>query len=77
MDELCRLTALQAIDLLKRREVSPLELIEVSARRIAAVEPAVNALHTLCMDRARAYAARLEPYDGPGALKAFRSRSRT
>lgn len=68
MDELCRLTAVQAVSLLKRREVSPLELVEASARRIAAVEPAVNALPTLCLERARAHAARLEPFDGPGAL---------
>ena len=68
MEELCRLTAVQAVALLKRRAVSPLELVEAAARRIAAVEPAVNALPTLCLDRARAHATRLEPYDGPGAL---------
>ena len=68
MDELCRLSATTVVGLLKRREVSPLELIEAAARRIAAVEPDVNALPTLCLDRARTHAARLDPFDGPGAL---------
>ncbi len=70
MDELCRLTAVQAVALLKRGAVSPLELIEAAAARIAAVEPMVNALPTLCPDRARAAAGRLGPeaFEGPGSL---------
>ncbi|HEX2885987.1 amidase [Vineibacter terrae] len=57
--ELTRLTARAAVALLKRREISPLDLIEAAAARIAAVEPQVNALPTLCLDRARAHARRL------------------
>ncbi|MCK1665845.1 hypothetical protein [Bradyrhizobium sp. 153] len=45
-DELYRLTAVQAVELLNKQEISPLDLIEASARRIAEVEPAVNALPT-------------------------------
>ena len=58
-DDLCKLTAVEAVALLKKREISPLDLIEASARRIAEVEPAVNALPTLCLDRARDHAKRI------------------
>ena len=47
--QLTRLTATEAVALLRRREVSPLDLIEAAAARIAEVEPAVNALPTLCL----------------------------
>ncbi|WP_159997413.1 amidase [Roseomonas sp. 18066] len=58
-DELIRLTATEAVARLQRGEVSPLELVEAAAARIAQVEPAVNALPTLCLDRARDHARRL------------------
>ena len=54
-----RMSAAEAVDRLKKGEISPLELVEVSARRIADVEPAVNALPTLCLDRARDHAKRI------------------
>ena len=57
--ELWRLSAVEAVSLLKKKEISPLDLIEASARRIAEVEPAVNALPTLCLDRARDHAKRI------------------
>src|ERR1044071_6781298 len=59
MAELWKLTAMETVTLLKKREVSPFELVEVSARRIAEVEPAVNALPTLCLDRARDHAKKI------------------
>lgn len=59
-DELVRLSATQAVNLLRRGEVSPLELIDAAAARIAAVNPTINALPTLCLERARAQAAALE-----------------
>ena len=58
-NDLWKLTAVEAVALLKKREISPLELVEASAKRIAEVEPAVNALPTLCLDRARAHARRI------------------
>jgi amidase len=58
-EDLIRLTATEAVARLKRREISPLDLVEAAARRIAAVEPAVNALPTLCLDRARDHARAL------------------
>lgn len=57
---LCRLTAVEAVALLERREVSPLELIDAALTRIAAAEPKINAMPTLCPDRARARAAQLD-----------------
>ena len=67
MNELCRLSASAAVDLLKRREVSPLELIDAAAARIAETEPRLNAMPTLCLERARAQARRLmrEPPSDP------------
>jgi amidase len=59
LNELCRLTASAAVDLLRRREVSPLDLIEAAAARIAETEPRLNALPILCLDRARERAERL------------------
>jgi amidase len=58
-DELVRLTACAAVDLLKRGEISPLELVEASLARIAAVNPAVNAMVTLAPERARDQARRM------------------
>ena len=42
--------------LLGAGEITSAELVEIAAQRIAAVEPAVNALPTLCLERARAQA---------------------
>jgi len=60
MSELWRLSAVEAVRLLKRREVSPLELIDAAAARIEATNPKINALVTLCYDRAREHARRIQ-----------------
>ena len=57
--ELIRMTATEAVKRLRAREISPLDLIDAAEARIAAIEPLVNALPTLCFDRARAHARRL------------------
>ena len=57
--ELCARTACELVDLLRRGEVSPAEVLEASLARIAQVEPAVNAVVTPCPDRARAALADL------------------
>ena len=56
---LIALTARQAVDLLGRGEVSPLELVDAAAARIEATDGAINALPTLCLDRARDHARRI------------------
>jgi amidase len=53
---LYRLTARSAVELLRRRETTSLELIDAAERRIAEVEPALNALPIQCFERARAQA---------------------
>jgi len=70
---LWKLTAREAVDLLRRREVSPLELVDAAAERIRATDKSVNALPTLCLERAYDHARRLTetgpPRDpGPGFL---------
>ncbi len=56
---LIRKSAAEIVDLLKHGDVSPLDLIDTLEHRIAAVDPAINALPTLCLDRARDHARRL------------------
>ena len=53
MTELTRLTAREAVTRLRAGDVSPLEMIDAAAARIEEVEPDLNALPTLCLDRAR------------------------
>ena len=59
MAELWRLTATETVALLRRREVSPLELIDAAMTRIEATNPKLNSLVTLCLDRARKRAQRI------------------
>jgi len=57
--ELIKATACAVVEKLKAGEVSPLDLLDVLEKRIADVDGAVNALPTLCFDRARANAKEL------------------
>ncbi len=50
---LVRATACAIVDKLKSGEVTPLDLLDVLEQRIAEVDGKVNALPTLCFDRAR------------------------
>ncbi len=59
MHEFIKWTATEAVAHLKRGDVSPLELIDVAAARIAETNPRINAMVTLCLDRAREQARRL------------------
>ncbi len=59
MSELWKMTAVEAVARLKKKEITPLDLVEASARRTGEVEPAVNAMPTLCLDRARDHAKAL------------------
>jgi amidase len=69
MNELVKLTARDAVELLRKGEVTPVEMVDAAAERIAEVEPAVNALPTLAVERAREHAQRLmaagAPSDAP------------
>jgi amidase len=57
--ELLRATACAVVDKLKSGDVTPLDLLDVLERRIAEVDGKVNALPTLCFDRARGRAKAL------------------
>ena len=52
--ELVRATACAIVDKLNAGEVTPLDLLDALEARIAEVDGKVNALPTLCFDRARA-----------------------
>jgi amidase len=56
---LVRETACAIVDKLKRGEVTPLDLLDVLEKRIGEVDKKVNALPTLCFDRARGHAKAL------------------
>src|SRR5436190_12961372 len=64
------LSACAAVELLRAGQVSPLELIDAALARIEHTDGAINALPTLCAERARGHAARLEgvPPQERGAL---------
>ncbi|WP_158971776.1 amidase [Chachezhania sediminis] len=57
--DLCALPAREVVDLLRKGQVSPAELLDASEARTAAVEPSINAMPTTCFDRARADTANL------------------
>lgn len=59
MPELYKLTATEAVALLKKGEVTPLDMIDAAAARIEATNPRINALVTLCLDRGRDHAQRI------------------
>lgn len=58
--EVWRWSAFETVAALRAGEVGPLDLVDVAAARIAEVDPLVNALPTLCLERARDHARRLE-----------------
>ena len=73
MTELWQKTAREMVDLLAKGEIRPKEAIDAAAERIAATNGAVNAMVTLCLERAYAAAARIETeghpeQPGPGYL---------
>ena len=56
---LIRETACGIVDKLNKGAVTPLDLLDVLEKRIAEVDGKVNALPTLCFDRARKHAKEL------------------
>src|SRR3954470_21129669 len=57
--ELVRATACEILGKLNAGEVTPLDLLDALEKRIAEVDGKVNALPTLCFDRARTHAKQL------------------
>jgi amidase len=54
--ELANLDATEQAELLRRKEVSPLELVDAAVTRIEKVNPQLNAVITPLFDKARAKA---------------------
>ena len=52
-------SACEIVDLLKSREISPLELLDILEDRILEVDGKINALPIRCFDRAREHARRI------------------
>ena len=79
--DLCALSITDLVDLIARREVSPLEMAHASLARYDATEPDVNAFISLDRNLVIADAARLETKPGVASFAdrctASRSRSRT
>jgi amidase len=59
MTDLVCLTANEIVALLRKGEITPLDCLDALEQRIADVDRAVNALPTLCFDRARDHAKAL------------------
>ena len=53
IDEFIKMTATEAVALLRSKEVSPLDLVDASIKRIEAIDEEVNALPIHCFDQAR------------------------
>lgn len=51
--DLCYLSAIEQKELLDRKEISSVELIDAHADRIERINPKINAFVTLCLDEAR------------------------
>ncbi len=70
MHPLISKSACEIVGLLKSAAVTPFDCLDALEQRIAAVNPQVNALPTLCFDRARAHARKLMalPVDQRGPL---------
>ena len=58
-DELIKSGACELVDRLASNEISPLDLVDALEKRIEDVNPHLNALPTLCFDRAREHAQSL------------------
>ena len=72
MDELTRYSATQLAGMMRRRDVSPVEVVEAHLRRIERVNPRLNAVVTLAPDaleRARAAEAALMRREAVGVLE--------
>ena len=59
-EDLGTLTLKQASDLIRRRDVSPVELTEACLKRIDAYHPKINAFITITRDQALAAAREME-----------------
>ena len=57
--ELYKLSALDTIEKLKSKEISPLDCIDSLIDRIEKIDKHINALPTLCIERAKDHAKKI------------------
>lgn len=69
MDQLTSLTAVETRRLLEKGEITPLELVDAALDRIAATDAAINAIPTVCAERAREHARKLMGSKEPTLLR--------
>ena len=62
-DEIWQLSAAEVIDFLGKGALSPVDVLECLERRVTEVNPIVNALPTLCFDRAYDRAKKMDLTD--------------
>ncbi|WP_417454293.1 amidase [Kiloniella sp.] len=69
-NEIINATACEVRDRLLKKDIKPTELLDILEDRIQTVDDQVNALPTLCFDRARSFAKKLEakPMEDRGML---------
>ena len=72
VNELSTMDATAQAELVRRRELTPLELVDAAIARIERVNPAINAVIRLLFEEARAAAVSRELPTGPfnGTVKA-------
>ena len=63
MHELIKKSATEIRNKLINKEVKPTELVEISLDRIKEVDPVINAMPTLCPERAMEHAKKIESDD--------------
>ena len=68
--DLITMTANEVVNLLKKNEVSPMELLSALEKRVNAIDKDVNALPTLCFSRAKSEAVKVmqKPLEERGLL---------
>ncbi|KAK9820376.1 hypothetical protein WJX72_009650 [[Myrmecia] bisecta] len=71
LPDLWRCSALEVVGLLRERKVTPLELIDVVELRVQATDGALNAIPTLCLDRARENARKFQAVNFANSSKPF------
>ncbi len=60
MNELIKKSAREIVKLLKQKKISPSELVDISFQRIKETDDRINAMPTLCVERARSQAKHIE-----------------
>ena len=64
--ELCQLEAHEVVALLQKGDVSSAELLDASRQRVEAVDPVVNAMPTVCWERAKSASENMDPSGSSG-----------